>query len=57
LYAAFTGQFYNEKGYPKNYPKTEQDADESKVFRYTAYKIIKSNHRRILNEIEEGKNK
>jgi hypothetical protein len=53
----FTGQFYNEKGYPKNYPKTEQDADESKVFRYTAYKIIKSNHRRILNEIEEGKNK
>lgn len=40
----FTGQFYNEKGYPKNYVKTEQVAGKSKVFRYTKYEIIKSNY-------------
>lgn len=40
----FTGQFYIEKGYPKNYRKTEQDPGKSRVFRYTKYKIVKSNY-------------
>lgn len=53
----FTGQFYKEQGYPKNYRKTEQDASKAKVFRYTSYKIIISNHRNILNEINKSKNK
>lgn len=41
----FTGQFYNEKGYPKDYPKTEQIAGKSRVFRYIKYEIVKSNYK------------
>ncbi|WP_114237548.1 hypothetical protein [Paracnuella aquatica] len=40
----FTGQFYKDKGYPKNYPITEMDPDKAKVFRYTKYKILSSGY-------------
>lgn len=40
----FTGQYYVEKGFPRNF-RSEEPVDKAKVFRYTAYKIIKSNHR------------
>lgn len=40
----FTGQYYVDKGYPSNYMKGEQQVDKAKVFRYTSYKIIKSNY-------------
>lgn len=43
----FTGRYYVEKGFPKNY-KTEQPVDKAKVFRYTGYKVIKSNYRESL---------
>jgi hypothetical protein len=42
-----TGQYYTEKGFPKNF-STEEPADKAKVFRYTAYKIIKSNHHEFM---------
>ena len=45
----FTGQFYTEKGYPKNYPRSEQDPEPSRVFRYTNYKVIRSNYRDLVN--------
>jgi hypothetical protein len=40
----FTGQFYEEKGYPKNYPVTEMKPDRAKVFRYKKYKILSSGY-------------
>jgi hypothetical protein len=40
----FTGQFYKEKGYPKNYPKTEMEVDTARVFRYTKFEVLKSNY-------------
>lgn len=39
----FTGQYYVDKGYPNDYVKGEQKVDKAKVFRYTSFKIIKSN--------------
>lgn len=44
----FTGQYYVEKGYPNDYVKGEQQVDKAKVFRYTSYKILKSNYRQSL---------
>ena len=35
----FTGQFYMKKGYPKGY-KSDEPADESRVFRYTKFEIL-----------------
>lgn len=46
----FTGQYYIDKGYPKDYVKGEQQVDKAKVFRYTSYKIIKSNYSQSLTE-------
>jgi hypothetical protein len=40
----FVGQYYVDKGYPKNYIKTEQEVESAKVFKYTYYKIIESHH-------------
>jgi hypothetical protein len=34
------GKFYTQKGYPKNYIKTEEDVEAAKVFRYTNYKLV-----------------
>jgi hypothetical protein len=36
-----TGNFYTEKGYPKEYLKTEEEAESARVFRYTKYIIVK----------------
>lgn len=38
----FTGNFYPDKGYPKGW-STEQPADEARVFRYEAYRVVKLN--------------
>ena len=46
----FTGQYYIENGFPKDYIKTEEPVDKAKVFRYTSYKIIKSNYREFIND-------
>ncbi len=48
----FTGQFYSEKGYPKNLVKSdEMPIKRAKVFRYTNYKILRSNKMvYLLNE-------
>ena len=45
----FTGQFYTEKGYPKNYPKSEQKPEPARVFRYINYKVIRSNYRDFVD--------
>jgi hypothetical protein len=46
----FTGQFYTEKGYPKNYPKSEEKPEPARVFRYTNYKVIRSNYRDFVSD-------
>jgi len=46
----FTGQYYLNKGFPKGYRRTEEPVDKAKVFRYTAYKIIKSNYRESISD-------
>lgn len=46
----FTGQYYIDKCYPKDYVKGEQEVDKAKVFRYTSYKIIKSNYSQSLTD-------
>lgn len=52
----FTGQYYIDKGYPNDYVKGEQQVDKAKVFRYTAYKILKSNYRQSLSgQIDSSK--
>jgi len=40
----FTGHFYKEKGYPKNYRSGEKP-DKARVFRYTRYQVIESNYK------------
>ena len=51
----FTGQFYKEKGYPKNYLITEEQVDSAKVFRYIKYEIIKSNYRETIDTLNSRK--
>ena len=46
----FTGQFYTQKGYPKNYPKSEEKPEPARVFRYTNYKVIRSNYRDFVEK-------
>jgi hypothetical protein len=36
-----TGNFYTEKGYPREYLKTEEEVESARVFRYTKYIIVK----------------
>jgi hypothetical protein len=47
----FTGQFYVNKGYPEDY-ESEQKPEKAKVFRYTAYTVIKSNHKEIKEDLD-----
>ena len=47
-----TGQYYIEKGFPKNF-RSEEPVDKARVFRYTAYKIIKSNHHEAIVSAKE----
>jgi hypothetical protein len=52
----FTGQYYIDKGFPKDYIKSEQQVDKAKVFRYSSYKIVKSNYRQNLaDQIDSAK--
>jgi hypothetical protein len=46
----FVGQFYMDKGYPKNYPKTEMIVEKANVFRYTSFKVMRSNYRDFISE-------
>jgi hypothetical protein len=46
-----TGQFYRKIGFPKGY-SSEQKPKKSRVFRYTAYQVVKSYDNR---RIESGK--
>jgi len=46
----FTGQFYKEKGYPKNYEKTEESVDKARVFRYNKYQVVRSNYRDFVTD-------
>jgi hypothetical protein len=47
-----TGQYYAEKGFPKGF-RSEEHVDKAKVFRYTAYKIIKSNYHEAIISAKE----
>ena len=38
----FTGQFYNDKGFPKGY-RSFENPERARVFRYTEYEVVKSN--------------
>lgn len=40
----FTGQFYKNNGFPKDFIKTEEDVDAARVFRYTRFRVIKSHN-------------
>lgn len=48
----FVGQFYNKKGFPKGYVSFE-DPNESRIFRYTDYEVLKSNYREYKESIQE----
>jgi hypothetical protein len=45
----FTGHFYKNKGFPKDYYSIEHP-DKARVFRYTKYEIIRSNHKFIKSD-------
>lgn len=47
-----TGQYYVEKGFPKNF-RSDEPVDKAKVFRYTAYKIIESNYHEAIISANE----
>jgi len=46
----FTGQYYEEKGFPNDYIKTEEPVDKAKIFRYTAFRVIKSNYHNYIHD-------
>lgn len=48
----FTGQFYNEKGYPNNF-RSFEEPEEARVFRYTEFEVIRSNFRESQNLSEK----
>jgi len=39
----FTGQFYEKKGFPKDYQSFE-NPDKARIFRYSDYEVVKSNY-------------
>lgn len=41
---AFTGQFYEHKGFPQGY-NSQEFPGKARVFRYTGYKVIRSGYR------------
>jgi hypothetical protein len=43
-----TGQFYTKNTYPRGYD-TEESVDKGRVFRYTKFKVLKSNYRKEEN--------
>lgn len=49
----FTGQFYIDKGFPSGH-KSGERLDKAKVFRYSSYKIIKSNYYNSLVDVADS---
>jgi len=49
----FKGQFYKKKGFPKGY-FSWQDPPKARVFRYSEYEIIVSNHKEYIKEWGEN---
>ena len=47
-----TGKFYSHKGFPKDY-HSEQQPEKARVFQFTGYKVIKSNHYDSQKSIDE----
>lgn len=47
-----TGKFYSKKGFPKNY-HSEQQPEKARVFQFTSYKVINSNHYDSQKSIDE----
>ena len=45
----FTGSYYKDKGYPKDF-HTEQPVDKAKIFKYDTYKIIRSNRKAVMQD-------
>lgn len=41
----FTGRFYKGKGFPSDYVDGEEKVEKARVFRYTAYRIIRSRYK------------
>jgi hypothetical protein len=48
----FTGKFYVEKGFPKNYIKGEVQVDKARVFKYSNFKILKSNYKEFQKQLK-----
>ena len=49
----FTGQFYNEKGFPKGH-HSYQASQVSRVFRYIDYEVVKSNFKEFQDRDSEN---
>ncbi|MBF7092646.1 hypothetical protein IUY40_14005 [Flavobacterium sp. ALJ2] len=47
-----TGKFYSQKGFPKDY-YSEQQPEKARVFQFTDYKVINSNHFDSQKSIDE----
>ena len=47
-----TGKFYSKKGFPKDYHSV-QKPEKARVFQYTEYKVINSNHHDSMEGLEE----
>lgn len=47
-----TGKFYSQKGFPKDY-YSEQQPEKARVFQFTDYKVINSNHYDSQKSIDE----
>jgi hypothetical protein len=48
----FTGHFYKEKGFPKDYGYEEQRPDKARVLRYTKYEIIRRDSSKYYPETD-----
>lgn len=48
----FTGQFYENRGFPKSY-RSFQNPNQARIFRYTDYRVVKSNYRQYQTSINE----
>ncbi|CAL2101541.1 conserved membrane protein of unknown function [Tenacibaculum sp. 190130A14a] len=49
----FTGQFYQNRGFPKDYQSFE-NPDKARIFRYTDYEVVKSNYGEYQKSLSEN---
>ena len=49
---AFTGNYYQQPGFPDGYA-SDQSPEPARVFRYTAYAVIRSNHAEVRGLMRE----